>query len=75
MNSNQQYTEVTGLKTGLEKTLDLMPVLSSGEELEVLASCDPSYARAALSWQLSLPAAKAILHQFRLSRSEAPALD
>lgn len=74
MNSKQQqHAEVTGLKTGLR--LDLLPILSLGEELGVLDSCDPSYARAALLWQLRFPAAKAILHQFRLSRLEAPAVN
>lgn len=73
MNSKQQ--QCTGLKTKLEKILDLLPILSSGEELGVLASCDPRHERAILFWQLRLPAAKGILHQLRLPRFEAPAVD
>lgn len=72
MNSRQQ--QGTGPETGLGKTFDLLPILSSGEELGVLALCDPSCARAALPWQLRLPAAKAILYQLRLCRFEAPAV-
>lgn len=72
MNKQEQRA---GLKTGLEKALTLLSILSSGEKLGVLAPCDASCTRAALPWQLRLPAAKAILHQLRLSRFKAPAAD